>query len=149
MEKDTTIIQCRRTFRHPVQKVFGYFLDPVMVKQWFGPKEFSIGQINLEPKAGGHLEIEMITPKNEVLWVKGTYTEIVANEKIAYTFMYEPDGPNLGQTLVTIHFRNMSDRETDVQLIHTIYKTINPEGRAKGWEAGFDKLETLLQNDNS
>jgi uncharacterized protein YndB with AHSA1/START domain len=146
MEHDTTIIQCKRAFRHPRQRVFGYFLDPTMVRQWFGPKEFSIGQVILEPKVGGTLEIEMITPKKDVLWVKGSYTEIVANEKIAYTFVYEPDGPNLGKTLVTINFRAVNDSETEVQLIHTIYKTINPEGRAKGWEAGFDKMEILMQN---
>lgn len=147
MEQDTTIIQCKRAFRQPVQKVFSYFLDPAMVKQWFGPKEFSIGRVNLEPKVGGHLEIEMITPKKDVLWVKGSYTEILANKKIAYTFIYEPDGPNLGETLVTIHFKVIKSDETEVQLIHTIYKTINPEGRAKGWEAGFDKMEVLLVND--
>lgn len=146
MEKNNTIIQCKRVFKHPVHRVFGAFLDPEKVKLWFGPKEFSIGKVNLNPEVNGALEIEMITPKNDVLWVKGVYTEIVPETRIAYTFIYEPDGPNLGKTLVTVHFKAVSDLETEVQLVHTIYKTINPEGRAKGWEAGFDKLEILLPN---
>jgi uncharacterized protein YndB with AHSA1/START domain len=145
MEQDNTVIQCKRTFRHPVKKVFEAFLDPQKVKQWFGPKEFSIGSVNLTPVVNGILEIEMITPKNDVLWVKGNYTEIIPETRIAYTFIYEPDAPGLGKTLVTIHFTSKG-AETEVTLVHTIYKTINPEGRTKGWEAGFDKLEAILEN---
>ena len=144
MEKSNTIIQCKRHFHHPVKKVFNAFLDPLSIKAWFGPKEFLIGNVTVAAEVNGRLEIEMITPKNDVLWVKGTYTEIIADRKIAYTFKYEPDGPNLGVTLVTIYFKG-NNIGTEVTLIQTIYKTINPEGRAKGWEAGFDKLETLLE----
>lgn len=140
---DKTIITCKRHFKHPVAKVFGAFLDAEKVKQWFGPKEFSIGEVHLQPHVNGSLEIEMITPRGDKLWVKGAYTAIVPNEKIEYTFVYVPDMPNLGETLVTVHFSDI-DGGTEATLIHTIYKTINPDGRAKGWEDGFDKMEKLL-----
>lgn len=140
---DKTIITCKRNFRHPVAKVFSAFLDAGKVKQWFGPKEFSIGEVHLQPEVNGQLEIEMITPRGDKLWVKGTYTAIVPNEKIEYTFVYVPDMPNLGETLVTIHFSDIGSG-TEATLIHTIYKPINPDGRTKGWEDGFDKMEKLL-----
>lgn len=142
-QENKTIIQTRRTFGHTVDKVFEAFLDPAQVKVWFGPKEFSIGQVILAPEAGGNIEIEMITPKGDILWVKGTYVEIIPLKKIAYTFTYVPDGPNLGKSLVNFYFTG-NGNETTVALVHEIYKTINPEGRAKGWEDGFDKLERLL-----
>ena len=52
--------------------------------------------------------------------------------------------PNLGETLVTFHFRAV-ETGTEVSLVHTIYKEINPAGRAKGWEDGFDKMEQILK----
>lgn len=143
MEQNTTIINCKRHFRHPVTKVFGAFLDPGKVKQWFGPKEFSIGDVQITPTVNGDVAIEMISPRGDVLWVRGRYTSILPDSKIEYTFVYEPDMPGLGETLVTIHF-TADTNGTEVSLIHTIYKPINAQGRAKGWEDGFDKMEQLL-----
>jgi uncharacterized protein YndB with AHSA1/START domain len=148
MTPETTIINCRKVFAHPVNKVFQAFLDPAAVKQWFGPFAFTIGNVLLDARINGALEIEMIAPNGQTLWVKGTYTEIVPLVRIAYTFSYEPDTPGLGQTLVTIHFQARGP-ETEVTIIHTIYKTINPEGRSKGWEDGFAKMELLLDNQHT
>ena len=143
MEENKTIITCKRAFPHNREKVFAAFLDAGKVKQWFGPKEFSIGEVILQPIAGGRLDIEMITPKGDRLWVRGKYTTIEPEETIAYTFMYEPDMPGLGETLVTFHFAS-TEAGTEVSLVHTIHKPINPAGRTKGWEDGFDKMEHIL-----
>lgn len=143
--ENKTIITCKRVFPFSNEKVFSAFLDAGKVKQWFGPKEFSIGEVHLEPVVGGKLSIEMITPKGDILWVRGTYTAIEDNRTISYTFTYEPDMPGLGETLVTFHFTAINDG-TEVSLIHTIYKEINPAGRAKGWEDGFDKMTNLFIN---
>ena len=56
-----TIIHCKRVFKHPVEKVFDAFLNSNHVKEWFGPKEITIGQVMLSPVVGGNLDIEMIT----------------------------------------------------------------------------------------
>jgi uncharacterized protein YndB with AHSA1/START domain len=143
MEPTTTLIQCKRVFPHPAEHVYAAFLDPGQVRQWFGPREFSIGTVEIDAVPGGQLAIEMIPPNGDRLWVKGAYTALVHGVVIAYTFAYEPDLPGLGSTLVTINF-NRVENGTEVTLVHTIYKTINPTGRAKGWEAGLDKMETLL-----
>lgn len=145
MTENKTIISCKRVFAQPVAKVFGVFLDAAKVKQWFGPKEFSIGEVFIEPVVSGRIEIEMITPKGDILRVRGIYTTIETDATIAYTFRYEPDMPGLGETLVTFHFGRV-EAGTEVSLVHTIYKPINPAGRTKGWEDGFDKMEKLLDN---
>ncbi|MES2701834.1 MAG: SRPBCC domain-containing protein [Bacteroidota bacterium] len=142
MDQDKTIIRCSRTFGHPVSKVYEAFVNPALVQQWYGPKEFTIGTVNIVPEVNGSLEIELVTPKG-TLWVKGIFTEMIPGVRLAYTFVYEPDMPNLGRTLVTIHFKEQGTA-TEVELIHTIYKTINPGGRTKGWETGFDKMEQIL-----
>lgn len=145
MNDNKTIISCKRRFAHDPAKVFAAFLDADKVKQWFGPKEFSIGNVRLEPEVNGKLEIEMITPKGDVLWVRGRYTNIEPGKTIAYTFVYEPDMPGLGETLVTVHF-DAAEGGTNVSLVHTIYKQMDPAGRTKGWEDGFDKMGKLLDN---
>lgn len=143
MEQNKTLISCRRFFPHPCGRVFDAFLSPDKIKQWFGPKEFSIGEVSLSPEAGGALAIEMITPRGDKLWVRGVYKRIVPNTEIIYTFSYEPDMPGLGETMVTITFSE-TDGGTEVSILHTIYKSIDAAGRTKGWEDGFDKMQTLL-----
>ena len=56
LQKDKTIIHCKRFLKHPVEKVFDAFLNPLHVKEWFGPKEITIGQVMLSPVVGGNLE---------------------------------------------------------------------------------------------
>jgi uncharacterized protein YndB with AHSA1/START domain len=142
-QKDKTIIHCKRVFKHPVEKVFDAFLNPLHVKEWFGPKEITIGQVMLSPIVGGNLDIEMITLTG-VLWVKGIFRDIVLHKKISYTYHYVPDRSGLGESLVSFYF-SCNENETEIELVQEIYKSINAEGKTRGWEGGFDKLEIFLE----
>ena len=142
-QKDKTIIHCKRVFKHPVEKVFDAFLNPLHVKEWFGPKEITIGQVMLSPVVGGNLDIEMITPTG-VLWVKGIFREIVLHKKISYAYHYVPDASGLGESLVSFYFSS-NENETEIELVQEIYKSVNAEGRTRGWEGGFDKMEIFLE----
>lgn len=143
-KKDKTIITTKRVFNYSVEKVFEAFLNPLHIKEWFGPKEFTNGRVMLTPEAGGNIDIEMITPKGTI-WMKGVFTEIILYKKIEYRFRYVPDTPDVGESLVCFYFSS-NGNETEVELVQTIFKFIGTEGRTKGWEAGFDKIEILLQN---
>ena len=142
-KKDKTIITTKRVFNYSVEKVFEAFLNPLHIKEWFGPKEFTNGRVMLTPAAGGNIDIEMITPKGTI-WMKGVFTEIILHKKIEYRFHYDPDTPGVGESLVCFYFSS-SNNETEVEMVQTIYKSITTEGRTKGWEDGFDKMETLLK----
>jgi uncharacterized protein YndB with AHSA1/START domain len=143
LQRDKTIIRCKRTFRHPVEKVFDAFLHPEHLKEWFGPKEVTIGQVMLLPVIGGKLDIEMITPTG-VLWVKGIFREIDLYKKISYSYHYVPDASGLGESLVNFYFSGY-ENQTEIELVQEIYKPVKAEGRTKGWEGGFDKMELFLE----
>lgn len=142
-QENKTIIQYKHTFNHPVNRVFRAFLEAASVKLWFGPKEFSIGAVELEPEVGGRLSIEMISPRGDVFWMKGVFTDITEDAKIVYDAVYEPDIPNLGDYRVSYFFK-AGDQQTEVTVVQEIYRVINPEGRTKGWVDGFTKLEAVL-----
>jgi uncharacterized protein YndB with AHSA1/START domain len=143
LQKDTTIIHCKRVFKHPVEKVFQAFLNPLHVKEWFGPKEFTIGQVMLSPVAGGAFEVEMISPAG-ILQVKGIFKEIVLHKKISYAYHYIPDTSAMGESLVNFYFSG-NENETEIELVQEIYKPVNVEGRTRGWEGAFDKMERFFE----
>ena len=142
LQKDKTIIHCKRVFKHPVEKVFDAFLNPLHIKEWFGPKEITIGQVMLSPVVGGNLDIEMITSTG-ILWVKGIFREIILYKKISYAYHYIPDASGMGESLVSFYFSS-SENKTEIELVQVIYKSVNAEGRTRGWEGGFDKMEIFL-----
>jgi uncharacterized protein YndB with AHSA1/START domain len=143
LQKDTTIIHHKRVFKHPVEKVFDAFLNPLQVKEWFGPKEFRIGQVMLSPVVGGAFDVEMISPTG-ILWVKGIFREIVLHKKISYAYRYIPDPSAMGESLVNFYFSG-NENETEIELVQEIYKPVNVEGRSRGWEGAFDKIERFLE----
>lgn len=142
---EKTILQCRRAFRYPVDKVFEAFIRPEYLKEWFGPKDFTVNEVQARPEIGGEYAVELLSPQGMVLNVKGMYKEIEPPKKLAFTFGYDPDKLGLGKSEVFINF-NYRDGETEVELTQIVYRAINPEGRTQGWEQSFDKLEILLGN---
>lgn len=137
-----TIIQCSRVFPYPVQDIFAAFLDASILKQWFGPKDSVTGDIHIDARQDGDYAIELHVDTKS-LWIKGRYTAIVPNQQLDFTFYYDPDMPDIGKSDVRVVFNQQNDK-TEVVLTQVIYKNINPEGRTKGWESSFDRLETLL-----
>jgi uncharacterized protein YndB with AHSA1/START domain len=138
-----TIIHCKRVFKHPVKKVFEAFLNPLHLKEWFGPKEIIVGQVILSPVVGGNLDIEMISPTG-IFWVRGIFREIILHKKISYDYHYAPDVSGFGESLVNFYFSG-NENETEIELVQEIYKSIDADGRTKGWEGGFDKLKIFLE----
>ena len=66
------------------------------------------------------------------------------HEKISYTYHYVPDTSGLGESLVCFYFSG-NENETVIELVQEIYKPVNTEGRTRGWEGGFDKMELFLE----
>ena len=146
-KNDKTVISVKRVFKFPVGRVFEAFLNPFHIKEWFGPKESANGQVLLTPEVGEQIAIEMITPKGTI-WMKGIFTDIILHKKIEYRFNYVPDAPDIGESTVCFYFSN-NGNETEVELVQTIFKFVNMEGRTKGWQEGFDKMEKLFETTNS
>ncbi|OWV93169.1 polyketide cyclase [Rhizobium sp. R72] len=74
-----------REFDAPREKIFKAWTDPVLMKEWFVPRPWSIADAKLDVRPGGSNLIVMRSPEGQEFPNRGVYLEIVENEKIVFT----------------------------------------------------------------
>src|SRR3990167_8452907 len=71
-----------RTFDAPRDKVWKAWTERERLKQWFGPKGFTMPTCKLDLKPGGIFHYCLTTPQGQEIWGKWVFREIVAPERI-------------------------------------------------------------------
>jgi len=143
-----------RVLKAPRALVWQAWTDPEMLKQWWGPEEFTNPVVKGDIKQGGVLNITMRGPKGspwdmDMPMVK-RYREIVPGQKLV--FENEPTGPNgerLIDALTTVTFSDHPDGT--LMEMTTVAKALAPMavgmlgGMEQGWSQSFDKLARLVE----
>ncbi len=135
----------QRTFSAPREKVFEAWTDPEALKQWFGPHDdFQIPSVEVDAKVGGKYRFVLISPDGNNNTVAGTYREVVPGEKLVFTWSWVEGGMDIGETLVTVEFREDGE-QTEVSITHE--QLPNEEARqahSDGWNGTLARLGRYL-----
>lgn len=148
-----------RTFDAPRDLVWQAWSDPQLFKKWWGPKDFTAPNAQIDFRVGGKWLASMASPEHmdgRELWATGTYREIVPMERIVMTDSfadekgnivpsshYEMDGLPL-EMLITVTFEEV-DGKTLMTLVHEGFPAgEHRDGANEGWSSSFDKLDTVL-----
>jgi uncharacterized protein YndB with AHSA1/START domain len=142
-EAPKTIVRCQRTFQHPAVKVFEAFLDPSILRHWYGPRHTAVGAVEVEPIVGGKFDVELISEKFGRLWTRGYFKEITPYHKLVYSFIFDPDLTAAGDSVVTVDLKEGTGG-TEVTVLQVLEKVIDPKGRTQGWMDLLEKLDDLL-----
>jgi uncharacterized protein YndB with AHSA1/START domain len=135
----------KRRLKAPPAKVFAAWTDPEKIKRWMGPGEIVTQRAEADPRVGGRYRIEMHSPNGEPHNVGGVYREIVANEKLVFTWAWDvapSDEPH--ESLVTVLLKADGDG-TLLTLTHEkLFDEKSRDGHQHGWMGALDKLEKLV-----
>jgi uncharacterized protein YndB with AHSA1/START domain len=74
-----------RTFDAPRALVYKVWTDPKHVKNWWGPKPFTNPVCEIDLRPGGRFHYVMRSPDGMDFPMKGTFIEIVPNERLVYS----------------------------------------------------------------
>jgi uncharacterized protein YndB with AHSA1/START domain len=141
-------ILIRREFDASRDLVFKAYTTPELVKRWWNAKrgEVTIAEIDLRP--GGRWRYVMIADGGGEVGFHGEYREVVPNEKIVSTEIFEgiPDGvyPD-NATLNTATFTEVDGRTTLELLVEAPSKEIRDAIIESGMEAGLQDALDLLE----
>ena len=115
-----------RVFNAPRALVFRAWTDPEHARQWFGPRDYPARELTMDVRPGGRWRscLRSVETGND-LWVGGVYREIVAPERLVFTFAWEEEGERGLETLVTLTFTER-------------------DGHRGGWTSTWDRLDDLL-----
>ncbi len=144
---NTQTFTIKKTFQVPATTIFNAWVQPDQMIKWFGPPGFYCKQVEMEVNVGRSFHIHMVGPKPEEtsFHIRGTYHEIVENQRLVFSWRW--DGPirDETQSQVEILF-NEKGRETELILNH--YYLPNEEevqGHKAGWSGSLTCLEEMIK----
>lgn len=103
----------KRLISAPRSVVWGAWMNPETLPQWWGPEGFSCRTKRIDLRDGGEWVFDMIAPDGNVFPNHHLYNEVRPFERIGYTLLWGENGPKhadawvsfedqAGETLVTL-----------------------------------------------
>jgi uncharacterized protein YndB with AHSA1/START domain len=139
-----TALELTRSVPAPPDRVWELFTGADLLAEWWGPRGFGIPSIAFVPRVGAAYRIEMQPPGGDAFALTGTFREVDAPSRLAFTFEWEPPDPDDQETVAQLEFEATGD-STRVRLSQGPFKTeARRELHRDGWTESFDKLAELV-----
>ena len=132
----------KRRLNAPPAKVFSAWTDPEKIARWFGPTQVESVHAEIDARAGGRFHLNTRTSDGEEHNVSGVYQEVVANEKLVFTWAWRSTPER--ESLVTVLLKPDGDG-TLLTLVHErFFDEAARDRHQSGWGGALDKLEALF-----
>ncbi|HLL26845.1 MAG TPA: SRPBCC domain-containing protein [Xanthobacteraceae bacterium] len=95
VENATKEFVITRTFNAPRELVFKAFTEPERMKEWWGPKGFTVIASKMDLRPGGTYHYGMRAPDGKTMWGKFVYREIVRPERIVLVNSFSDEAGGL------------------------------------------------------
>lgn len=145
-------LEMERILDAPRPLVWAAWTRPEMRIHWMGPVEWPMRTGTNDLRVGGLWRACLgSATTDEVLWQGGMYREVIAPERLVFTFRWDEsheDGPP-ADTLVTVVLHELSDGRTRMTFIHEGLKSDRSlEGHTHGWTSTFGRLSDWLKQNH-
>ena len=121
----------------PVARVFAAWSSAEMIKRWFGPGTVTVPEAEVDFRVGGAYRIVMRHSDGKTNIINGTYRQIVANERLCFSWQWEGSE---AVTEVELTFRAVGE-QTDFTLTHREFPTEDERDKHnQGWQGCLVKL---------
>ena len=137
-----------RTFDAPKHLVYKAWTTPELVRRWWGAKRGQVTIAEIDLRVGGQWRYVAVMEDGSEVGFHGEYREVVPNERIVSTEVYEGmpqgSGPEQG-TLNTATFADEGGRTILTILVEAPSKEIRDAIIDSGMEAGMQDALDLLE----
>jgi uncharacterized protein YndB with AHSA1/START domain len=132
-----------REFDAPKHLVYKAWTTPELVRRWWNAKRGEVTTCEIDLRVGGTWRFVMVTPDGTEVGFHGEYREIVPNERIVSTEVFE--GMPEGAALNTMTFAERDGRTTLTILVEHSSKEHRDGHINSGMEAGMQDAMDLLE----
>ncbi len=145
-------------FDASIEAVFQAWTDPEQLKHWYAPDDCTIEFKTIDITPGGTFHSCVHDPVHGKCWVKGTYLEVVPNQKLAFTMLMSDEAGNAVSSvsagksedwpeaqITTVRFETV-DKQTKVSIHQTVLEEVAKKtGAYYGWVKMLNRLDLLLK----
>ena len=132
----------RRRLNAPAARVWSAWTDPRMLVQWFGPDGGPVVKAETDIRVGGRFNIVFHTEDGERHDVSGVYREVVAQEKLVFTWAWRSTPER--ESLVTIALKVDGDATVMTLTHEQFFDEAARDRHEYGWTGAVGKLEAWL-----
>ncbi len=135
-----------RVFDAPRSLVFQAWTEHEHLMRWCALTGFTVTHAQGDLRPGGIWRSCMRSPDGVDLWVGGVYREIVKNERLVFTHVWDgKDGKPGHETIVTVTFAEQG-KQTKMVLHQANFKSVGSrDGHQGGWSESFIRLGDYLK----
>lgn len=132
-----------REFNAPRRLVYRAYTDPELVRRWWHADHGTMKVCEMDVRPGGTYRYAMDANNGFEVAFHGEYHEVVPEERIVATEVYEgaPDNPGL----ITITFSEVDGRTTFTMLMKYESQAVRDMVIASGMESGLQTALDLLE----
>lgn len=135
-----------REFDAPKHLVYRAWTEPGLIERWWGGERGEVTSVEVDLRVGGTWRCVMALGDGSEAAFRGEYREVVPNERIVSTEIYE--GAPGAQALNTVTFEEREGRTTLTVLVEHASKEARDarlsSGMETGMQEGMDKLERVM-----
>ena len=133
-----------REFAAPAHLVYRAYTTPELVMRWWAGRRGQMRSADIDLRVGGGWRWVMGADGGEEVAFHGVYREIVPNERLVHTEVFEgaPDGAG---ALVTVTFEDTGGRTTLRMLMELPSREVRDAILATGMETGAAESLELLE----
>ncbi len=138
----TPSLTIKRRLNATPAEVFEAWTDPKLLMQWFGPENVVTQEVSVDARVGGGFRVVMLEDTGERHEVSGTYSEVVSNERLVFSWSWVTTPERVSQVTVTF---KPDGAGTILTLLHEqLFDEQAVKGHTHGWTGSLAKLEALF-----
>jgi uncharacterized protein YndB with AHSA1/START domain len=135
-----------RDFDAPKHLVYRAWTTPELVKRWWSGHQGEMTIVEIDLRVGGRWRYVMVAEGGHEVAFHGEYREIVPNERIVNTEVYEmPGAPEDEGALNIVTFTEVDGRTTLTMLVQAGSKEVRDAIMNSGMEVGMQQQMDLLE----
>jgi uncharacterized protein YndB with AHSA1/START domain len=148
-----TQIQVTREFDAPAHLIYRAWTTPELIKRWWSSRRGEVTIADVDLRVGGKWRWVMTTEKGMEVAFRGWYREIVPNQRLVYTEMYEAVQQS-EEDEGTLNTMTLTDLGAGRTLMTTLVEAYSREvrdmiinsGMEPGMQDAYDLLEQVAQS---
>jgi uncharacterized protein YndB with AHSA1/START domain len=136
-----------RSFAASRRNVYRAWTTPELVKRWWAGKRGNVTSAEIDLRVGGGWRYVMLANGNFEVAFHGEYREVVPEERLVHTEVYEsPDYSDEEAPVVTVEFAESSGCTTVTILTQTKTKALRDAIIDSGMEGGMQESMDALED---
>lgn len=139
-------LDMRRYYAAPVALMWRLWTDPAHFARWWGPEGARCSRCEIDLQPGGAWITTITSPDCTMHTVSGVYREVVAPERLVYTWGWHGEAGRGHESTVTVTLRAVGDG-CEVCVLHENLGQDQPDRHLSGWSSALECLADLIAED--